>query len=148
MATEAPARSRPSSSSRSSPPPFSGFVLSDGRRGGICWDEKPRCIAPHRLIPKQREPILTEAITTCVHRDGRAAPACDVRLYVAQLAFGGSAVVRGRGERCWLVVEITPEHVERMRREPMIFLERMIILRVALPGVELDVLGQIDVDQP
>lgn len=118
---------------------FSGFVLSDGRRGGICWDEKPRCVGAHRL--RTREPVLTEAITTCQHRDGRGLEPCGLQLYVAQMTFGGSAEIRGAGERAWLVVEITREHVERMKREPMIFLERMIILGVALPGVDLDILG-------
>jgi hypothetical protein len=128
-------------------PSFTGFVLSDGRRGGMCWDEKPRCVEPHRLITKQREPILTEAITTCQYRAHTESTPCGVRLYVAQLTFGGSAAVRGTGERAWLVVELTPEHVERMRREPMIFLERMVILGVALPGVEIDVLGQVGLNQ-
>jgi hypothetical protein len=123
--------------------PFSGFVLSDGRRGGICWDEKPRCIHDHLLVPKQKEPILTEAITTCVHRPTRDSAPCGVRLYAALLSFGGSAAVRGKGERAWIIVEITPDHVERMRREPMIFLERMVILGVALPGVEIDLLGHV-----
>lgn len=118
---------------------FSGFVLADGRRGGVCWDEKPRCIHPHRL--RTREPVLTEAITTCQHRKDRGAEPCGAQLYVALLTFGGSAAVRGAGERAWLVVEITSDHVQRMRREPMIFLERMAILGVALPGVEIDILG-------
>lgn len=128
-------------------PKFSGFVLSDGRRGGICWDEKPRCvnvIKPHRL--KLREPVITEAIGACQHRIDRHSEPCGTTLYVAQMTFGGSAIVRGTGERAWLVVEITREHIERMKREPMIFLERMIILGVALPGVELDVLGGLGDD--
>lgn len=138
------------STSRPQQPRFSGFVLSDGRRGGICWDEKPRCVnpdpKPHR--PRLREPVITEGIGTCHHRADRGAPECGTRLYIAQLTFGGSAVVRGAGERAWLVVEITDDHIRRMKSEPMIFLERMVILGVALPGVELDILPGIQELEP
>lgn len=120
---------------------FTGFVTSDGRRGGFCWDGKPRCVNGHKLRPRQGKPILTEAITTCVHRDQRGGVECGALIYAGMFTVGGSARVRGSGERCWIVVEITRDHVERMAREPMIFLERMVILGVALPGVELDVLG-------
>lgn len=124
--------------------PFSGFVLNDGRRGGICWDEKPRCVTGHRLVPKrQRDLPITEGIVTCIHRESREAQPCDVQQWAQLLTAGGSARVQGSGERAWLVVEITREHIDRMRREPMIFLERMVVLGVALPGVDLDVLGAV-----
>lgn len=116
-------------------------MLPDGRRGGLCWDEKPRCPFDHRLMTKA--PILDDGIVTCTHRH-YPAPECGAKLYVACFTFGGSAAVRGSGERAWLVVEVTREHIERMIREPMIFLERAIVLGLTVPGVEVDVMTLTD----
>jgi hypothetical protein len=90
---------------------FTGFVLRDGRRGGFCWEEKPRCVnafagEPHRLATKR--PVITDTIAHCEHRPALGQGECGARLYVALLSFGGSAKVQGRGERVWLVVEVTP----------------------------------------
>lgn len=125
---------------------FSGFTLADGRRGGICWDEKPRCVEPHHL--KTRDVVLAEGIVRCRHQERRASSPCGAQLYVSQLTHGGSPKARGEGERIWIVVEVTREHIERMKREPMIFIERMIVLGVALPGVETDILGVLDPGRP
>jgi predicted RNA polymerase sigma factor len=127
-------------------PAFTGFVLADGRRGGICWDEKPRCVAGHRLHTKQKQPIISEALTTCVHKASREAEPCGIQQFVQVFTVGGSARIQGQGERAWLAVQVTRDHVERMRREPMIFLERMVILGVALPGVELDLTGDLQTE--
>lgn len=117
---------------------MSGFALPDGRLGGLCSDGKPRCVRGHRL--HLGDAIIGETIGTCIHRASRAAPICGAHVYVAQLTVGGSAAVRGTGERVWLVVEVTRDQVEAMKRRPMLMLERMVLLGTALAGVEGDVL--------
>jgi hypothetical protein len=126
---------------------FSGFVLKDGRRGGFCWEEAPRCVnvfggEPHRLATNRD--LLADTIVHCGHRPAIGHGTCGARLYVALLSFGGSARIRGKGERLWLVVEVTPEHVQRMTTEPMILLERLHLLGCALPGVDTDLLGGVE----
>lgn len=111
------------------------MVLSDGRRAGFCWGEKPRCLnqhpRAHRLGLKQA--VLTEAIVTCHHRAERGGSECDTLQYVRRWA-------RTPDEApCWFVVEITKEHVRRLTQGPMLFLETMTILGCVLPGVDLDV---------
>lgn len=123
---------------------FTAFVLRDGRRAGLCWDEKPRCVHGHRLKtrdPQQLRDVRLDALLTCIHRGDRNAAPCDTRQYVALNTFGGSANVKGTGERFWLVVEVTDEHVRHMRAQPMIFLERMSLLSCVLPGVDMDLAG-------
>lgn len=127
-------------------PSFTGFVLRDGRRAGFCWEEAPRCVnvfggEPHRLATKRD--VLDNTIAHCGHRPAIGHGTCGARLYVALLTFGGSAKIRGRGERAWLVVEVTPEQVQRMTTEPMIFLEKLALLGGVLPGVAEDLLGGV-----
>lgn len=124
-------------------PTFTGFVLRDGRRAGFCWEEKPRCVnvfdgQPHRLT---KRPLLNDSILRCQHRPGPKHGECDALLYVALLHFGGSAQVRGHGQRVWFVVEVADEHVQQMRTHPMIFLEKLVLAGCTLPGVDADVLG-------
>lgn len=116
--------------------PFSGFVLADGRRGGLAWGHKPRCVKGNpttHLLCHPGVRILTDSLVTCRHRSGRSGTICGAELYVRRFP-------RTKDEaQVWLVVETSPAHVQRMLREPMIFLERMVILGVALPGVEFDI---------
>ena len=128
---------------------FTGFVLRDGRRAGFCWDEKPRCVHGHRLKvkdPQQLRNLRLDGLFTCTHRGESAAAPCNTRQYVALSTFGGSAAVRGQGERFWINVEVTDEHVRHMRARPMIFLETMALLDCVLPGVEHDLVGAGDDD--
>jgi hypothetical protein len=122
-------------------PRFSGFRLTDGRRGGFVWDEKPFCVnvlgdRPHRLLTRDNV-VLNDTVASCHFRPARGTSHCGATLYIAQMTFGGSARAQGSGERAWLVVEITREHIERMRRQPMLMLERLHLIGVALPGVDL-----------
>jgi hypothetical protein len=122
-------------------PRLAGFQLADGRRGGFCWDEKPFCVnllghRPHHLLTRDQV-VLSDTIASCHHRPARGEAHCGVRLYIVQMTFGGSARVQGSGERGWLCVEITREHIERMKRQPMLILERLHLVGVALPGVDL-----------
>ena len=73
-----------------------------------------------------------------------------MQAYYAKLTFGGSARIRGTGERVWLAVQVTSEHVRRVHTEPMIFLETLQLLSVVAPGVELDLryTGDVAPDQP
>lgn len=128
---------------------FTAFVVRDGRRAGFCWDEKPRCIHGHRLKtkdPQQLRDVRHDTVVTCTHRESRDAEPCNTRQYVALATFGGSATMKGSGERFWFVVEVTDEHVKRMREQPMIFLERMSLLDCVLPGVARDLAGVLSVD--
>lgn len=122
-------------------PRFAGLITSDGRRAGVTWDERPMCVnvigdRPHRLMTRDQV-VISDTIATCVHRPARGTDRCNVQLYIVQMTFGGSARVQGSGERAWLVVEITRQHIERMRREPMLILERLHLIGVALPGTDL-----------
>lgn len=121
-------------------PFFPGFVTAYGKRGGYCWDERPRCvnyeIGPH-LVKSDTMP-LDDAIVQCRHRPEKGYPRCGAYLYVAQLSIGPSAVIRGQGERVWLVVETSRGQAERMQSVPMLFLERMVLLGLAAPGVDGD----------
>lgn len=125
-------------------PLFSGFITADGRRGGVCWDEKLRCvnheIGPHLLNPDQA-PIV-DTIVQCRHRR-RGGPRCGVHLYIAQLSVGGSPVIRGGGERIAIVVETTRAQAHKLRSVPMLFVERMILLGMAVPGVAEDLIRDI-----
>lgn len=121
-------------------PRFFGLLTSDGRRCGISWDERPMCVniigdRPHRLLTRDQV-VIADTIATCVHRPARGADRCGVQLYIVPLTFGGSARVQGAGERAWLMVEITREQIERVRREPMLVLERLHLLGVALAGTD------------
>jgi len=131
---------------------FSGFTLADGRRGGVCWDQKPRCPAVSAGTgsrPATRSSCATSPPTpwslACT-RTGATRPSAGSDSTVSLNTFGGSAAVRGTGERWWLAVEVTDAHVRAMRERPMIFLERMSLLACVLPGVDLDLLGAGDVD--
>lgn len=129
MPTSMPHQSKPL-------PKFAPLVTADGRRAGWCWGDKPRCTNPephaHRLRTKIH--ILSEAIVECENRHDRGGPTCGVRLYVRKVP----RLTKSEA-LCWFVCEVTPEHVERMKREPMLFLETMTILGCVLPGVELDI---------
>ena len=101
------------------------------------WVAKPRCIGGHHLKtrdPQQLRNVTYDALVTCVHQERREAPACGTRQYVSLNTFGGSAAVRGTGERWWLVVEVTDTHVRATRERPMIFLGRMTLLACVPPG--------------
>jgi hypothetical protein len=123
-------------------PTFRGFLLRDGRRAGFCWDERPRCVnvfggRPHLLT---KLPLISDSVMRCTHRPAPAHGECDAHLYVALLHFGGSAHVQGEGQRMWLVVETTNEHVHQLRTRPMILLEKLALLDCVLPGVTDDLI--------
>lgn len=108
-----------------------GYTLPDGRRGGKCWGERPRCVNPHRLIA--RDPILAEGVIRCQSPTGRNGARCDVLLYVMRYVPASHP-----DENCWEVVEITMDHVQKLQTR-MLHLERMKFLGLALPGVEFDI---------
>jgi hypothetical protein len=113
-------------------------TLPDGRRVGVCWDEKPRCVTGHRFHtkdPKRVRQVRIDLLEPCHHRPYKEGPLCGV-LQLATLCS-----IPGTGERFWISVELTDAHRERLLKEPMIFLQRMALLGCALPGVEIDLLG-------
>lgn len=116
----------------------SGFRLTDGRRGGFCWEDKPRCIEGHRLTLRSGLAVTTDVIVRCHHRAGRQdAQACNLRLYVARIPWEPQ-------HTAWLVVEVSDDHVRRMRDAgAQTFLHRLQLLDVVLPGVELDLLADV-----
>lgn len=105
----------------------------------FCNDEKPRCIEGHRLVAQQR--VTTDGILRCAHTDRLTGLKCDKLLWVALLTAGGSAKVRGSGERLWVVIEITPADASEFTRAPAFVLERILHLGYAAPGVDLDLYG-------
>lgn len=114
---------------------WNGFVTKDGRRGGVCAGVRPICVGGH--FAKVSQPVLTEAITHCTHRTGERQAPCSAQLYIARLNFGGSARFPEVGEAVWLVVEITPELIQRMKQAPMTFVEKMEIIALVLPTMDL-----------
>ena len=118
---------------------WTGFRLKDGRRGGICWAGKPRCVAGHRLKPRDPEQLRTlstEMVTRCQHKHGAGHPICGALLYVAVVSFGPRLLPRC--ERCLIVVELREDMLDSIG-DPMLFIERMALIDVALPGVGLDI---------
>lgn len=114
------------------PSPY-GLITADGRRAGFCWGGKLRCPDGHDMKP--REPVLTEAVATCRHKDRQDAPPCGLRVYARRV-----------GEGALFVVEITDALVRAIHHEDgRIFLETLSILRCVLPGVrDLDLARGIE----
>jgi hypothetical protein len=117
---------------------FTAFTLPDGRRAGLCTEEKPKCVHGHTA--KTSSVITDDGIFTCEFVARRGAPPCGTTLYAALLHMGGSAVVRGAGHRLWIVIELTSEKVRYLRSHPMTLMERLVYLNATLPGVEVDIL--------
>lgn len=108
----------------------------------FCSDEKPRCPHGHRLTGQTR--VTTDGIIRCGHRDPRSKLRCDTLIWVALVTFGGSAKVRGTGERVWLVVDVSSlsyDDITQFTTSPMTLLERLAYLGHTMPGVDLDLFG-------
>lgn len=112
-----------------------GFTLQDGRRGGYCWAEKPRCVLGHRLRMRGGHVlVVAEAVVECQHRQDRGGDPCGIRQYVQRVEVG-------QGHLLWLVVEVHEEHVQAMRERARLPLEHLALVGLALPGVETDLIG-------
>jgi hypothetical protein len=105
----------------------------------VCSDEKPRCPYGHRLKPAHRTQY--DGTLTCDHRDPLSRQLCGTLCWIAVVSFGGSAQVKGSGERVWIVVEVTPAIVRHFSRTPMTLLERLAYLGHTMPGVDADLFG-------
>lgn len=105
----------------------------------VCSDEKPRCPYGHRLKMAHRP--SWDGTLTCDHRDPASRHVCNTLCWIAVVSFGGSALVRGTGERLWIVCEVTPAIVRHFSRTPMTLLERLAYLGHTMPGVDLDLFG-------
>lgn len=92
----------------------------------VSTDEKPLCPYGHRL-PTADRPSL-DGTLWCHHRDPISQQVCDTLCWVALLTFGGSAAVRGTGERVWIVVHVSPADVRHFTRTPMLFIEKLAYL--------------------
>lgn len=124
------------------PRQFDIQTLKDGRRWGIAWDEKPRCVnGGHLIKPKHAKHFVPDTLVTCVFRPGHGTTECGVQQWGILFTLGGSAKIQGTGERALIMVEVTRELIERRKREPMIELEWMTLLGLTLPGVDVDLLG-------
>jgi hypothetical protein len=88
-------------------------------------DEKPLCPYGHQL-PTAHRPSYDGTIT-CRHREPEGSE-CGTLCWVALLTFGGSAAVRGTGERVWIVVHVSPADVRHFTRTPMLFIEKLAYL--------------------
>ena len=131
---------------------FQGFVLRDGRRGGFCWDEKPRCVGrvgepfSHRIRPKDAEwfknfKAAREGIVRCHHRLEAGGIECNALLYVVRLSLSPT-------DHALFVVELREDQREMMGSAAMKFLETLQLIDVALPGVGLDIGVPSEVDDP
>ena len=54
---------------------------------------------------------------------------------VALFTFGGSAAIRGTGERVWVVVHVSPADVRHFTRTPMLVIEKLAYLGHASENV-------------
>jgi hypothetical protein len=118
---------------------FTAFTLPDGRRAGLCTEDRPRCVHGHEA--KTNAKLTGDMVINCQHRPPRAgAPPCNATLYVALLHFGMKPVVKGEGDRFWIVIEITGEQAREILRRPMPLMEKLVYLNATLPGVEVDIL--------
>ena len=104
-----------------------------------CSEEKPRCPYGHRLHQPDRP--TTDGTITCKHKDPRTERPCNTQCWIAVVSYGGSARIRGTGERLWIVCEVTPAIVRHFSRTPMTLLERLQYLGHTMPGVDLDLFG-------
>lgn len=89
-------------------------------------DEKPMCPYGHYLDRANR-PSLDGSLT-CQHRDPISGQSCDTLCWVALICFGGSAAVRGTGERVWIVVHVSPADLRHFTRTPMLLIEKLAYL--------------------
>ena len=105
----------------------------------VCSDEKPRCPYGHRL--KMAHRVSYDGTLTCEHRDPITRRVCNTLCWIAVVSYGGSAVIRGTGERVWIVCEVSPAIVRHVSRTPMTLLERLAYLGHTMPGVDLDLYG-------
>lgn len=111
----------------------------------FCTDEKPRCPYGHRLKVAHRQSL--DGTLTCTHRDPTTRQVCNTLCWVALLSGGGSARVRGTGERLWIVAEVTPQIVRHFAAHPMLIVERLEYLGHTMPGVDDDLFrSRVDVD--
>ncbi len=120
-------------------PQFSAMTLPDGRRAGLCLEDKPRCVAGVHYVKSHRT-FADENFVICQHEENRSAPHCNASLFLARFHFGGSAMIREAGTRLWLVVEMRSEHLRHLKNHPMTIVEKLHYLNAALPGVYDDLL--------
>jgi hypothetical protein len=92
------------------------------------------------------EHVITEGIARCHHRPSDRQAPCNVRLYIARLQFAGGSFGSGTGELVWMTVEVTDEHVARMRRGPLSFFEKMQLIQCVLPTVDIK-LSSVDTER-
>lgn len=119
-----------------------GWHSTEPHRMLVCSEEKPRCPYGHRLYPAHRPSV--DGTLTCGHRDPQTRRVCNTLCWIAVVSCGGSARVRGTGERLWIVVEVTPAIVRHFSRTPMTLLERLAYLGHTMPGVDVDLFGGPD----
>jgi hypothetical protein len=89
-------------------------------------DEKPLCPYGHALDRAHRPSL--DGTLTCHWRDPLSGQECGTLCWVALLTFGGSAAIRGTGERVWVVVHVSPADVRHFTRTPMLFIEKLAYL--------------------
>jgi hypothetical protein len=92
----------------------------------VSTDEKPLCPYGH-LLERSNRPSL-DGTLWCHHRDEVSGQECNTQCWVALLTFGGSAAIRGTGERVWVVVHVSPADVRHFTRTPMLLIEKLAYL--------------------
>lgn len=127
---------------RLAPADVSQYRPPRARAVSVCSDEKPRCPYGHRLKPAHRPSL--DGTLTCDHQAPGSGQRCNALCYVVLVCAGGSATVRGTGERIWLVIEVTPAEVRHFAKTPMLVVEKLAYLGVAAPGVSADLFGASD----
>ena len=120
---------------------FLALRLPDGRRAGVCTEERPRCVHGHYVVSDST--VTSRGIVTCGFRAGRGTPKCNTVLHLAKCIFDGSASVHGSGERFWFVCELSTESLRHLRNIPMPALETLLCLGAGLPGTYDDMIKNV-----
>jgi hypothetical protein len=84
----------------------------------VSTDERPLCPYGHALDRANRPSL--DGTLTCRY--------CHTLCWVALMTFGGSAAIRGTGERVWIVVHVDDRDVRHFTRTPMLFVEKLAYL--------------------
>lgn len=93
----------------------------------FCSPDKPRCSLGHVL---KIAPVICDRITRCTHRPAAGHAPHDEELYLARVEYAGELLL--------LVVPVTAAQVRAMRDTPLSMIERLALLKLTVPNIELD----------
>lgn len=112
--------------SQTRPTPL-GVARADATPPRFCLPDRPRCTCGERL---RIAPVITDRIARCTHRPAAGQAAHDQELYLVRFEFAGELVL--------LVAPVTSAQVKAMRDVALSMAERLALLGLTVPNVDLD----------